>query len=158
VCLPDFPLSLLDCPLEESNHRFGAFNPEGWSSDDDYRNNVNAFLYCWPNQGDECIKLEKIGGGEAAVFDYARSGPHFGADGLVLGRGQAAVTGLFAGPDTVDVKSAQGQLREATSRLGQSYANIPPSYQQSSLFGGDREWVRLREVKVYVAPELAALY
>jgi hypothetical protein len=31
------------------------------------------------------VKLPKIGGGEAALFDYARSGPHFGADGLVIG-------------------------------------------------------------------------
>jgi len=34
----------------EDGYRFGAFNPEGWQSDDDYRNNLNAFLFCWPDQ------------------------------------------------------------------------------------------------------------
>ena len=43
------------------------------------------------------VKLSKVGGGDAAIFDYARSGPHFGADGLIIGKSQAATTGLFAG-------------------------------------------------------------
>ena len=43
------------------------------------------------------VKLSKVGGGDAARFDYARSGPHFGADGLIIGKSQAATTGLFAG-------------------------------------------------------------
>jgi hypothetical protein len=97
-----------------SGARFGAFNPEGWKSDDDYRNCPNAFLFFWPLQdaSADAVRLPKIGGGEAAVFDYARSGPHFGADGLVIGASQAAVTGLFAGPDTNDLTTSQGQLRQ----------------------------------------------
>ena len=40
-----------------------------------------------------------MGGGEAAVYDYARSGPTFGADALIIGRTEAAVMGGFSGPD-----------------------------------------------------------
>ena len=114
----------------DAGARFGAFNPEGWCSDDDYRNNLNAFLFFWPQADPEAgpVKLAKIGGGDAAVFDYARSGPHFGADGLVIGESQAATTGLFAGPDTDDLETAQGQLQQARSRLGQSYARIPAAF------------------------------
>lgn len=36
-------------------------------------------------QGGGAVKLEKVGGPEAALFDFARSGPHFGADGLIIG-------------------------------------------------------------------------
>ena len=48
----------------------------------------------------------------------------------LAGDQQAATTGLFAGPDTNDLTTAQGQLQQARSRLGQSYARIPPEYQQ----------------------------
>lgn len=136
----------------EDGWRFGAFNPEGWQSDDDYKNNLNAFLFCWPDPEGEPCKLAKVGGGEAALFDYARSGPHFGADGLIIGPGQAAVTGLFAGPDTNDVTTSQGQLRVATSRLGQSYAKLPGG--GTSVLGEGRESAQLREVEVWAAPEL----
>lgn len=51
--------------------------------------------YMTPTAGP--VKLAKVGGGDAAIFDYARSGPHFGADGLIIGKSQAATTGLFAG-------------------------------------------------------------
>ncbi len=76
-----------------SGARFGAFNPEGWKSDDDYRNCPNAFLFFWPLQDPsaDAVRLPKVGGGEAAVFDYARSCTHFGADGLIIGASQAAV-------------------------------------------------------------------
>lgn len=144
-----------------SGARFGAMNPIGWSSDDDYRTANTAFLFFWPTADTVAgpdvtpVVLEKVGGGEAAIFDYARSGPHFGADGLVIGASQAATTGLFAGPDSNDLETAQGQLKTASSRLGQSYARIPAEFLQSSLFGGDAEAAELSELEVYSAPELA---
>ena len=48
----------------------------------------------------------------------------------MIGESQAATTGLFAGPDTVDLQTAQGQLQQARSRLGQSYARIPAAFGQ----------------------------
>ncbi|KAJ1486933.1 hypothetical protein T484DRAFT_1618379, partial [Baffinella frigidus] len=120
---------------------FGAFNPDGWRGDDDYRASANAFLFAFPAAmgGEAWVKSEKIGGGDGSIFDYARSGPHFGADGLIIGKSQAAVTGLFAGPDMEDLTTAQGELRLASSRLGQSYARLPPEAGQTSLLGGDCE-------------------
>mmetsp|Transcript_52004 Transcript_52004/g.161724 ORF Transcript_52004/g.161724 Transcript_52004/m.161724 type:complete len:264 (-) Transcript_52004:37-828(-) len=142
------------CETEQGS-RFGAFNPDGWCSDDDYRYNLNTFLFFWPaKDGAGPVKLPKVGGGDTALFDYARSGPHFGADGLVIGAGQAAVTGLFAGPDFSDSDKTQGQLKDVISRLGQSYARIPKEFGQTSILGGDRESARLAEMKVYAAPEL----
>ena len=48
---------------------------------------MNAFLFV--QKGGSWIKLRKIGGGEAAIFDYARSGPQFGPGELVIGATQA---------------------------------------------------------------------
>lgn len=31
---------------------FGAFNPIGWASREDYRDSLQAFLFCWPRQPD----------------------------------------------------------------------------------------------------------
>ena len=45
--------------------------------------------------------------------------------------------------------------RQASSRLGQSYARIPPGYDQTSLSGGSEETATLSELLVYAAPELA---
>jgi hypothetical protein len=137
---------------------FGAFNPDGWVGDDDYRASQNAFLFCFPAAmgGEAWVKCEKVGGGDGSVFDYARSGPHFGADGLIIGQSQAAVTGLFAGPDMADVSTAQGELRQATSRLGQSYARLPPESGQTSLLGGNAQAATLNWMQVWAAPELSA--
>ena len=66
---------------------FGGFNPNGWMSTDDYYGSMNAFLFV--QKGGGWIKLRKIGGGEAAIFDYARSGPQFGPGELVIGATQA---------------------------------------------------------------------
>ena len=50
---------------------FGGYNPSGWLSTDDYYASNNAFLIV--KKGGEWIKLPKLGGSDAAVFDYARS-------------------------------------------------------------------------------------
>ena len=44
----------------DTGAQFGAFNPEGWCSDDDYRNNLNAFLFFWPvNDPAGCLPPRK---------------------------------------------------------------------------------------------------
>lgn len=126
---------------------FAGYNPNGWLSTDDYYGSTNAFLAV--SKGGEWIRLPKLGGSEASVFDYARSGPHFGSDALVIGDTQAAVMGLFAGPD-VEEMAAEGNLRRARSRLGQSYARGPPPF-AASVFGGAKLGATLLELEVWVA-------
>ncbi|KAG1358768.1 hypothetical protein COCNU_08G002140 [Cocos nucifera] len=116
--------------------KFGAFNPEGYRSTDDYYDTFDAFLFYWKEAGeggaDEPIILPKVGGSGAALFDYARGGPQFGADGLLIGPPLAPVMGGFAGPDT---NSGIGDLRQAKSRLGLSYAKREDG--KESLFGDE---------------------
>ena len=133
--------------------KFGAFNPEGYRSTDDYYDTFDAFLFYWPEGGKpDPIILPKVGGSGAALFDYARGGPQFGADGLLIGPPLAPVMGGFAGPDT---NSGVGDLRQAKSRLGLSYAKRPDG--KGSIFG-DEIRATLEEVQVFCSPEIARLY
>ncbi|PON57075.1 TLDc domain containing protein [Parasponia andersonii] len=136
--------------------KFGAFNPEGYRSTDDYYDTFDAFLFYWIDNtkvdDDGPIVLPKIGGSGAALFDYARGGPQFGADGLLIGPPLAPVMGGFAGPDT---NSGIGDLRQAKSRLGLSYAKREDG--KDSLFG-DENKTTLEEVQVFCSPQIASLY
>lgn len=131
---------------------FGAFNPEGYRSTDDYSDSLDAFLFYWEDQIENPIILRKVGGSGAALFDYSRGGPQFGPDGLLIGPPLAPVMGGFSGPDT---NSGVGDLSQAKSRLGPSYAVRPDG--KTSLFGDSKE-VTLKEVTVFCSPELASLY
>ncbi|XP_068650752.1 uncharacterized protein [Aristolochia californica] len=134
--------------------KFGGFNPEGYRSTDDYYDTFDAFLFYW-KENDETtqpIILPKVGGSGAALFDYARGGPQFGADGLLIGAPLAPVMGGFAGPDT---NSGIGELRQAKSRLGLSYAKREDG--KESLFG-DESRATLEEVQVFCSPKIASLY
>lgn len=118
---------------------FGGFNPNGWRSTDDYYISSSAFLWCL--DGGSLKKMSIMPGGDCSVFDYATSGPCFGASDLVIGPQQAAVMGGFAGPDSEDMSSSAGSLREARSAIGTTYRN-------------DRSWpvrgrASLVEVEVY---------
>ncbi|KAI8530210.1 hypothetical protein RHMOL_Rhmol11G0038100 [Rhododendron molle] len=138
-----------------NSFKFGAFNPEGYRSTDDYYETFDAFLFYWGKNDqttDEPIVLPKVGGSGAALFDYARGGLQFGADGLLIGPPLAPVMGGFAGPDT---NSGIGDLRQAKSRLGLSYAKRPDG--KESLFGDELKAV-LAEVEVFCSPQIASLY
>ena len=132
--------------------KFGAFNPEGYRSTDDYYDTFDAFLFYWADNEAEPIILPKIGGSGAALFDYARGGPQFGADGLLIGPPLAPVMGGFAGPDT---NSGVGDLRQSKSRLGLSYAKRKDG--KESVFG-DESRAALQEVEVFCSPKIASLY
>ncbi|KAF2308749.1 hypothetical protein GH714_015518 [Hevea brasiliensis] len=107
----------------------------------------------WRNNGTiDPIILPKVGGSGAALFDYARGGPQFGADGLLIGPPLAPVMGGFAGPDT---NSGIGDLRQAKSRLGLSYAKRADG--KESIFGEDPK-ATLEEVQVFCSPQIASLY
>ncbi|KAL3152217.1 hypothetical protein ABBQ32_001302 [Trebouxia sp. C0010 RCD-2024] len=69
----------------EQGARFGGFNSEGFKSSDDYSSSSKAFLFCWKASDKEPTVLGKVGGTEAALFDYARGGPQWGADALIIG-------------------------------------------------------------------------
>jgi len=134
--------------------KFGAFNPEGYRSTDDYYDTFDAFLFYWKEEPEDeyPVILPKVGGSGAALFDYARGGPQFGADGLLIGPPLAPVMGGFAGPDT---NSGIGDLRQAKSRLGLSYAKREDG--KESLFG-DEGRASLAEVQVFCSPYIASLY
>ncbi|EPS74488.1 hypothetical protein M569_00267 [Genlisea aurea] len=138
----------------DTSLKFGAFSPEGYRSTDDYYDTFDAFLFYWENEAhdQEPIVLPKVGGSGAALFDYARGGPQFGADGLLIGPPLAPVMGGFAGPDT---NSGVGDLRRAKSRLGLSYAKRPDG--KESLFG-DESKASLVQVLVFCSPYIASLY
>ncbi|KAG7030199.1 hypothetical protein SDJN02_08546, partial [Cucurbita argyrosperma subsp. argyrosperma] len=159
-----FPLSLVDntflkrpCVIigyTDKSFKFGAFNPEGYRSTDDYYDTFDAFLFYWEHNetADDPIILPKVGGSGAALFDYARGGPQFGADGLLIGPPLAPVMGGFAGPDT---NSGIGDLRQAKSRLGLSYAKRKDG--KDSIFG-DANRAVVAEVQVFCSPQIASLY
>uniref|UniRef100_A0A0D9XQE7 TLDc domain-containing protein n=1 Tax=Leersia perrieri TaxID=77586 RepID=A0A0D9XQE7_9ORYZ len=113
--------------------KFGGFSPEGYRSTDDYYDTLDAFLFYWSDfSDDQVVILPKVGGSGAALFDYARGGPQFGADGLLIGPPMTAVMGVFTGPDS---SAGEGDLRRARSRLGLSYARRPDG--KESLFGDE---------------------
>jgi hypothetical protein len=137
----------------------GAFNSEGWGSTDDYRDSYDAFLFYWPEGTSSSsrsfhmpVKLPKVGGSGAAIFDYARGGPQFGSDGLLIGPPLTPVMGGFAGPDSV---GGLGDLTTAKSRLGNSYARREDG--KASLFGDDSS-ATLVEVEAWCSPAIAKLY
>ncbi|GJN28067.1 hypothetical protein PR202_gb16148 [Eleusine coracana subsp. coracana] len=141
--------------------RFGGFNPEGYRSTDDYYDTLDAFLFYWPEASAAGetetsaampVVLPKVGGSGAALFDYARGGPHFGADGLLIGPPLTAVMGVFTGPDA---STGVGDLRSARSRLGLSYAKRADG--KESLFGNETR-AKLVEVLVFCSPQVASLY
>lgn len=138
----------------DKSFKFGAFNPEGYRSTDDYYDTFDAFLFYWEHNetADDPIILPKVGGSGAALFDYARGGPQFGADGLLIGPPLAPVMGGFAGPDT---NSGIGDLRQAKSRLGLSYAKRKDG--KDSIFG-DANRAVVAEVQVFCSPQIASLY
>ena len=143
--------------------RFGGFSPEGYRSTDDYYDTLDAFLFYWPEElaapaesteasPPQPVVLPKVGGSGAALFDYSRGGPQFGADGLLIGPPVTAVMGEFTGPDS---SAGVGDLRSARSRLGLSYARRPDG--KESLFG-DEGRAQLAEVLVFCNPQIASLY
>eukprot|EP00899_Mesostigma_viride_P010521 jgi/Mesvir1/19470/Mv10492-RA.1 len=137
--------------------RFGGFMPESFKGSDDYYSCFDAFLFFWPTpgptNGKDPVVLKKVGGGDAAVFDYARGGPQWGADALLIGPPLAAPMGGLAGPESETLGA--GDLHFAKCRLGLAYEKPPKSLGMSSLFGNSDKEAQLVEVEVYASPELA---
>jgi len=144
----------------KSGAYFGAFNPLGWASREDYRDAFNAFLVKWPKAGsteEEPFILDKEGGPGAAIFDFGAEGPIFGADALKIPLGRAQSMGSsYAG--TMGTSASSGpEVKTAKSRLGSAYAAPPDgSY---SLFGrGEKNEATLTELRVYCGKGLDGSY
>lgn len=119
---------------------FGGYNPNGWRSTDDYYSSTAAFLWCY-GKGKKIIKLPILPGGNCAIFDYATSGPCFGAADLFIGIPKAAIMGGFTGPDMEDISKSAGSLRQCKSSVGATY-----DYNNAWPIRGS---ARLSEVEVY---------
>jgi TLD len=122
---------------------FGGYNPNGWRSTDDYYSSTAAFLWCYSNGGPtrKIVKLPVLPGGNCAIFDYATSGPCFGAAALMIGPPQAAIMGGFAGPDSEDISKSAGNLRQCKSSIGSTYRYNPA--------WPIRGIIRLSDIEVY---------
>lgn len=107
--------------LSRSGVVFGGFNPAGWRSTDDYYNSNTAFLWYAKAGGNSIVKCPVLPGGQAAIYDYASSGPFFGASDLIIGEPRSAVMGGFAGPDTEDISTSAGNLKSGKCRGFMAY-------------------------------------
>lgn len=123
---------------------FGGYNPNGFRSTDDYYTSSSAFLWCLASSNNKVVKLPVLAGGNCAVFDYATSGPCFGAADLLIGPPRAAILGGFAGPDAEDLSSSAGTLRQCRSSVGSTY-DFHPAWPV-------RGATRLVDVEVYAIP------
>lgn len=129
-----------------SGTTFGGFNPVGWRSTDDYYTSTAAFLWCSAGGG-RIYKFPVLAGGNAAVFDYATAGPCFGSSDLIIGPPKAAIMGGFAGPDTEDISSSAGSLRQGRGSVGLTY-------ELSSSCNAQKDWpvcgpFRLADLEIY---------
>ena len=140
---------------------FGAFNPLGWASREDYRDAFNAFLVKWPKKNStegEPFILEKVGGSGAAIFDFGTEGPIFGADALKIPLGRAPSMGSsYAAIGGSSLFGGGKEIKSAKSRLGSAYASPPDD--TYSLFGpGEKFEAKLVELRVYTGEGLDGFY
>jgi len=124
----------------KSDKRFGGFNPLGWRSTDDYGTSNAAFLW-FESSATKVVKVPVLPGGGACLFDYASSGPCFGAGDLIIGPSQAAVMGFITGPNMENTAVNAGTLKLGRSSPGGAY--------ESPIGWPCRGEFRLVEVEVY---------
>lgn len=84
----------------------GGYTPFGYSGVNDYRSTAKAFVF--KVMGEEIVKCAKLGGSEAAVYDFDDEGPVFGSEALRI--------------SLSEIKT--GDVRLVTSRLGTDYARL----------------------------------
>lgn len=84
----------------------GGYNPFGFQSVNDYRPTRKAFVFA-VKEG-ELFKCAKVGGADAAVFDFEDEGPVFGAEALRI---------------SLNARK-NGDVKLVTSRLGSDYERL----------------------------------
>eukprot|EP00873_Tetraselmis_striata_P018758 jgi/Tetstr1/439022/TSEL_027514.t1 len=91
--------------------------------------------------------LVQVGGPEAAMFDYARGGPQWGACVLIIEPPQAPGMGGMSGPDSPTSDGRRGRPAAKSTSNGQAYETVPDEYADCSSFGGSAVEAKLREVQ-----------
>jgi len=125
------PLPTLVFLRSKSGLVSGCFNPLGWQSRDDYRDSLRTFIFrISPSAGIE--KANKIGGSEAAVYD-------FGDRAIWLAEA------LF-----VPLNEKYLGVRRARSELGSSYSKLADG--SRSLFRSNAD-TELTDVECWVASD-----
>ena len=140
---------------------FGAFNPVGWASREDYRDCYGAFLVKWPKPGstkEMPFILPKQGGPGAAIFDFGAEGPIFGAEALKIPLGRAPSMGSsYAQLGGAALFGGGKEVKTAKSRLGEYYS---PEDGTLSLFAAKDglNQAELIELRVYSGEGLDGVY
>ena len=75
--------SLIIARIKGSNTLVGGFNPFGYSSVDDYRSSIRAFLFRQEAAGKE-IQFSRPLSADGAIYDFGTYGPIFGTEALVI--------------------------------------------------------------------------
>eukprot|EP00747_Dinoflagellata_sp_TGD_P217525 gnl/TRDRNA2_/TRDRNA2_89914_c0_seq1.p1 gnl/TRDRNA2_/TRDRNA2_89914_c0~~gnl/TRDRNA2_/TRDRNA2_89914_c0_seq1.p1 ORF type:complete len:258 (+),score=33.60 gnl/TRDRNA2_/TRDRNA2_89914_c0_seq1:80-853(+) len=135
--------------VQNSRLLIGGFMPIEFKSSDDYTELRNDFLFA-SRDGSSISIVRKKQGAPGPVYDYARGGPQWGSDGLVIGVPTGTVGGMFAGPSSES--TGVGSLRTVSSRLGLDYDMLDGT---DSLLGKGVKDAKLQEVEVYYSPEIA---
>lgn len=139
---------------------FGAFNPIGWASREDYRDAFNAFLVKWPKPGsvrEDPYILEKVGGPGAAIFDFGAEGPLFGAEALKIPLGRAPSMGSsYAAIGGAALFGGGKEIKTAKSRLGEYAA--PPDGTGTLFAPREKTETTLVELRVYCGEGLDGFY
>jgi len=139
---------------------FGAYNPIGVASREDYRECFGAFLVKWPkvNSTKEApIFLPQTGGGPS-IFDFGAEGPIFGTSALKIPLGQAPCMGSSYAQFSGNSLGGGGkEIKEVKSRLGEYQNDENP---QRSLFGAKdgKHETALVELRAYVGEGLDGFY
>lgn len=139
---------------------FGAYNPIGVASREDYRECFGAFLVKWPkvNSTKEApIFLPQTGGGPS-IFDFGAEGPIFGTSALKIPLGQAPSMGSSYAQFSGNSLGGGGkEIKEVKSRLGEYQNDENP---QRSLFGAKdgKHETALVELRAYVGEGLDGFY
>eukprot|EP00746_Dinoflagellata_sp_MGD_P005553 gnl/MRDRNA2_/MRDRNA2_110765_c0_seq1.p1 gnl/MRDRNA2_/MRDRNA2_110765_c0~~gnl/MRDRNA2_/MRDRNA2_110765_c0_seq1.p1 ORF type:complete len:337 (-),score=53.15 gnl/MRDRNA2_/MRDRNA2_110765_c0_seq1:4-1014(-) len=126
----------------------GGYMPLEFKSSDDYIETRKDFLFVDKGGKSGIAFVTKSGNGP--VYDYARGGPQWGSDGLIIGAPLAPVGGGFAGPSSET--TGIGSLKSVSSRLGLDYEKLDGA---DSLLGNGVKRGELEDVEVYFSPEIA---
>jgi hypothetical protein len=103
----------------------GGYNPFGWQSVNDYRPTRKSFVFKAVPTSGEIIKSPKLGGADAAIFDFEDEGPGWGVEALRISLNP--------------VKNGDSKL--VTSRLGSDYARLDGGSGRSGGLSGRRQMI-----------------
>lgn len=92
--------------MRSTSEIIGGYNPFGWSSVNDYRPTRKAFVFAV--RDGEILRCNKLGGADAAIYDFDDEGPVWGSEALRISLNPRKT----------------GDVKLVTSRLGSDYERI----------------------------------